>query len=1076
MTTRSLPLRYGVPGALLLLALALTAFAFVNDWLRADGTVEELTRRRAIALGSVASPTLERLLGRGDVHLAAAEVARMVVVPNLNRALVLDETNRVQGATDFTLPGQALRETTAAVAEPLVARARETKSAQTEITRDRATLRAAFPFPLSPLPGELRASRLAVFYTETNLGALLRVEREGIVRRTLVMGMVTLLFCFAAGVYFHTGFARRLDHLVAGVTAYSSRSPRPPVSAEGQDELARIGQAVNEMAANLTAQTAALRESEQRSRGVLETALDAIITVDAKGVVLEFNPAAEKIFGYRRDAALGRQMAELIVPPALRDAHFKGFQRYLSTGEARLLGKRMEVPALRSDGTQFEVELAITRIAQAGAPLFTAYLRDITEHKRAQARVEHLNRVYSVLIDINQNIVREKNSRAMLENACRITVVKGEFRMAWIGIRDAPGRPMSITAHAGADEDTLNILRAMLGDEPQDGACAFTSHALQTGQHGVCNDIACDPRTASWREPLLQRGYRSMASLPVKAGDTVIGTFNLYAGEPDFFDEDELRLLDQLATDISFALEVARQEAERRKAEDELRWRTAFFEAQVNSALDGILVVDHQGKTILQNERFNQLWKIPRHIAEDGDDAAQAQFATSRTKNPAQFIERVRHLYAHLDEVSRDEVELLDGTILDRYSSPVRDQAGKHFGRIWAFRDITEQRKLEEQFRQSQKMEAIGQLAGGVAHDFNNILAVIMMQAEVTGLVENLPAEVRDDLRQIRASAERAANLTRQLLLFSRKQVMQPCQLDLNEVVSSLAKMLQRIIGVDVRLQLNLCPRPLLTRADAGMLDQVLMNLVVNARDAMPGGGQLFIETSEKVFTAAEAATIPEAAPGSHVCLRVTDTGSGIPPEILARVFEPFFTTKEPGKGTGLGLATVFGIVKQHDGALTVESEVGQGTTFRIFLRAQEVTAQSRAQESIKPQPRGGTETILLVEDEASVRRLTRVVLERAGYRVLEAAQGVEALQIWEREAPTIHLLLTDIVMPEGLSGLELAARLQTNKPGLRVIFTSGYSEEIAGRELALQEGQNFLQKPASPQHILETVRRCLDG
>jgi CheY-like chemotaxis protein len=253
------------------------------------------------------------------------------------------------------------------------------------------------------------------------------------------------------------------------------------------------------------------------------------------------------------------------------------------------------------------------------------------------------------------------------------------------------------------------------------------------------------------------------------------------------------------------------------------------------------------------------------------------------------------------------------------------------------------------------------------------------------------------------------------------------------------------------------------------------MNLVVNARDAMPEGGRLFIETTEIMVTEAEAAACPDASPGRHVCLRVTDTGSGIAPEILARIFEPFFTTKAPGKGTGLGLATVFGIVKQHGGWLAVESAIGKGTTFQVFLAASKAAPSPEAAAE-HPGPRGGAETILLVEDDSAVRLLTRSLLERHGYQVLEAAHGVEALEIWEQQRDKIQLLFTDLVMPEGISGHELAARLRTRNPQLRVIFASGYSGDIAGRELCLQAGQNFIQKPASPYQLLETVRRCLDS
>jgi CheY-like chemotaxis protein len=259
------------------------------------------------------------------------------------------------------------------------------------------------------------------------------------------------------------------------------------------------------------------------------------------------------------------------------------------------------------------------------------------------------------------------------------------------------------------------------------------------------------------------------------------------------------------------------------------------------------------------------------------------------------------------------------------------------------------------------------------------------------------------------------------------------------------------------------------------MLDQLLLNLVINARDAMPRGGRIVIETDAGYFTREEAASSPDAKPGNHVILRVTDTGTGIEPENLPRIFEPFFTTKEPGKGTGLGLPTVFGIVKQHGGWLTVESVAGSGTTFRIHLPASE-NAETRNRETAQTISCEGTETILLVEDEPALRVLTGMVLRRHGYQVLEAEQGVAALRVWNEHSGTIDLLLTDLVMPDGIGGMELAARLRERSSQLRVIFTSGYNADISGRELSLQSGQLFIQKPASPALLLETVRRCLDG
>jgi two-component system, cell cycle sensor histidine kinase and response regulator CckA len=515
---------------------------------------------------------------------------------------------------------------------------------------------------------------------------------------------------------------------------------------------------------------------------------------------------------------------------------------------------------------------------------------------------------------------------------------------------------------------------------------------------------------------------------------------------------------------------------ERKRAEEELLWKTAFLEAQVDSSLDGILVVDDQRRQILQNQRLNDLWKIPPHIAGNKDDAVQVQFVANKTKNPQQFVDKVVYLYSHPDEVSRDEIELIDGTILDRYSSRVRDKAGKYYGRIWTFRDITERRQLEAQFRQSQKMEAFGQLAGGVAHDFNNMLAVILMQAELLKTDEHLTSGHLETATGIINAAQRAANLTRQLLMFSRKETLQLRDLDLGQSIKELAKMLQRTLGEDINIKIISAAQPLFIRADATMMDQVLMNLSVNARDAMPKGGELVFEISAIGFDEITAAQHPLARPGSFVCLSVSDTGSGIPPEVLPRIFEPFFTTKEAGKGTGLGLATVFGIIQQHQGWISVYSEAGHGTTFRIYLpRLTTLSGQPSGQPELASR-RGGDETILLVEDEPLVRNSLRLSLAQLGYRVLEASNGTEALERAKQHPAEIHLLLTDLVMPGGMTGTDLAARLVRDNSSLKVIYTSGYSSGIITGKLSLQEGVNFLNKPFDAHKLAQTVRSCLDN
>lgn len=395
--------------------------------------------------------------------------------------------------------------------------------------------------------------------------------------------------------------------------------------------------------------------------------------------------------------------------------------------------------------------------------------------------------------------------------------------------------------------------------------------------------------------------------------------------------------------------------------------------------------------------------------------------------------------------------------------------------------DITERRQLEEQLRQSQKMDAIGQLAGGVAHDFNNILTAIMMQADYAATTQGTPATVLQLLDDIKAGTKRAASLTRQLLIFSRRQVLQTRRVDLNKIVTNLTEMLQRIVGEDVPLSLELHPGPLSTCADAGLLDQVLLNLVVNARDAMIKGGAITIGTELKTITELDLSAFPDLAPGPHVGIRVADTGSGIAPDILAKIFEPFFTTKEIGKGTGLGLATVFGIVKQHRGSVTVETEPGKGTTFLVLFPADATPDDITEMEnepvpaSLQP-PWGGTETVLLVEDEMIVRRITAMVLRQAGYTVWEAGNGPEALQVWDQATEGVQLLLTDIVMPAGMNGREVAAELQNRKQDLKVILMSGYSLDYSGKELMLQKKQFFIQKPCEPRRLLETVRQALDS
>ena len=384
-------------------------------------------------------------------------------------------------------------------------------------------------------------------------------------------------------------------------------------------------------------------------------------------------------------------------------------------------------------------------------------------------------------------------------------------------------------------------------------------------------------------------------------------------------------------------------------------------------------------------------------------------------------------------------------------------------------------RRSEEQFRQAQKMEAVGRLAGGIAHDFNNLLTVITSYSDI--LLEDLaPQDPRcQDVEEIRKAAASGAGLTRQLLAFSRQQVLQPRVLDVNAVLANAEKLLKRLLGEDIELVTTLTPQLGAVKADPGQLEQVIMNLAVNARDAMPDGGKLTIETANADMDEASVRVHPYAKPGQYVMLAVSDTGSGMDEQTKARIFEPFFTTKEAGKGTGLGLATVYGIVKQSGGFIWVYSEPSHGTTFKIYLPRVDEPVEGLSVPSSSAESLRGAETVLLAEDAAAVRTVARQVLERHGYTVLEAPNGEAALYLATKHHGPIHLLLTDVVMP-GLGGRQLADQLRALRPELKVLYASGYTDDAVVRHGVLKPGIAYLQKPLTPEALARKVREVLNS
>jgi two-component system cell cycle sensor histidine kinase/response regulator CckA len=933
-------------------------------------------------------------------------------------------------------------------------------------------------------------------------------------------------------------------------------------------------------------------------RSIIESSDDAIMGKDLNGIVTSWNKGAEKIFGYTADEMVGASIMRLI-PDDRREEEGKTMET-LSRGESL---DNFETRQRTKGGRLISVSITASPIKDLNGKIIgvSKVAHDITMRKEHEHEIERLSRLYAALSHVNQTIVTLNNREELFTRICRGLVEIGKLRMAWVGWLDAKTRQVIPVAQWGDGMGYLSRVTIYADDRPEGQGPIGT--AIHEERNYICNDFSHDPRTLMWRKMAEQASFQSSASLLIRQGGVICGAITVYAGETDFFQDKEIALLEEAAADISFALDNFVREEARRQAETELRWKTAFLEAQVDSSLDGILVVDDHGKKILQNQCLNELWKIPPEIVGNKDDSAQVEFVADRTKYPREFADKVVYLNTHPDEVSRDEIELIDGTFLDRYSSPVRDQAGKHYGRIWNFRDITERKraeeslrllesavkqskesivitdagldfpgpkiifanpaftqmtgytaaevigksprfmqgprtdkavlrrlrknleqgeafageainyrkdgtefdlewqiaplrdasgkvthfvatqhditerkKLEQQFRQSQKMESIGTLAGGVAHDFNNILAVIQMQAGLLKSEGGLSAAQSELADDIGSAVQRAVGLTRQLLLFSRTEVLQSRDLDLNQNVTEMTKMLKRILGENIAVQLNLAAQPMLLHADAGMMDQVLMNLAVNARDAMLNGGQLVIETAGVEFDEFAATQTALARIGSFVRLSVSDNGCGIPPENLAKIFEPFFTTKGVGKGTGLGLATVFGIAQQHHGWVNVYSEGGHGTTFKVYLPRLSESHDTKIIKKLPATAQTGHETILLVEDEPALRTMMAKSLSRFGYRVLEASTGFKALEVWKEHPAKIHLLLTDLMMPDGMTGKELGQRLLEKNPKLKVIYMSGYSADIVAKDFPLQEGVNFLVKPFQSQKLAETIRDCLDN
>jgi two-component system cell cycle sensor histidine kinase/response regulator CckA len=910
-----------------------------------------------------------------------------------------------------------------------------------------------------------------------------------------------------------------------------------------KDRLDRLGPAVRRALQEAETRRArrrvegALGESEARKAAVLDSVLDCIVTTDANGMVIEFNSAAARTFGYTKDEAIGRSLADLIIPPRFRERYNAGLAHYLATGESPLLGKLVEIMAMRSDGAELPVELAITAIRSGSATLFTGVLRDITARQQAEATRARL----AAIVDSSDDAILSISMDDTI-----LTWNAGAERLYGYTASEMIGRSRALLVPAGQSAELVSIMeRAARGEagEPletrrtrKDKSVVDVSLVISpmtdaTGRITSVSTIARDI-TGRKKAEATVRDERDRAQQYLDTAEVIllkldvegrILLVNRYACAVLGWTADELlgkiwietcvpaRIRDEIRANFlhPFGGELSVSESPVLTRSGEVRlfeWRCRLLrdeEGRVvgsfssgtditgrNLAVELLKKAEERMRFVLEAAGAG-IWDLDfttgvlqwSEILESQHGLRPGTFGGTLEA----FVERVhpqdRDALLKTLKAPRSGANFSiqhravwpDGAV--RWLSGAgRIDAGPHgepVRGVGISLDVTERHTLEEQYQQAQKMEAIGQLAGGVAHDFNNLLTVILGFCEL--LLEDLePDDPRQaEIMEIQTAGARAAGLTRQLLAFSRKEIIQPTLLDLNLIVADIRVMLARLIGEDVTVVVGLGAALAPVKADRGQVEQIVLNLAVNARDAMPNGGTLTIRTANVELDEDYAKTHLAVTPGPYVALTVTDTGTGMTPEVQARLFEPFFTTKGPGKGTGLGLATVHGIAVRSGGSVTVDSEVGRGTSFMVYFPRADAAGLVVAPAPAGDRGHAGVQTVLVVEDSEGLRDLTKRLLERQGYTVLLAANADEARHQFD-EHPSIDLLLTDVVMP-GVSGPELVKELVGLRPTLRVVYMSGYTDEAIVHHGVLDPGIAFLHKPFSSETLGRKIREVLD-
>jgi PAS domain S-box-containing protein len=813
----------------------------------------------------------------------------------------------------------------------------------------------------------------------------------------------------------------------------------------------------NRVEADHLAEIRALQEFNER---IVQSVNDGIVSEDEAGCFTFINPAAAHMLGYAPQELVGKHWMTIIP----EDQH----TRVQIAHEQRARGQtgRYEVDMLRKDGTRLSVLVSDSPLMNGGqfAGTLAAFI-DITDCKRAEAEktamlgeLRRRNRNYHLLNQVVTASALNLKPDDILETVCRELALAFDISRASVALLDVERFVVRVVAEYLGRERSPTLNRVVpVKDHP------MARFLLTQKAPLIAADAPRDPRLASLCADLPRPAPVSLMAVPLAVQDEVIGWLSLETDRRREFPAEEVDLVWSIADQAAGALVRARL------AQDRQRLVTA-----IDQTADAVVVTDAQGEMLYVNPAFERmtgyrqaevLGQSTRILKSGKQDASVYQGLWSAVISGQVWHGRL---------INRRK----DGSLYtaDVAISPVRDDDGAIANYVGIQRDVTRELQLEEQYRQAQKMEAVGRLTAGITHDFNNLLTAINGFAELMQLQLGPADPLYAYVTEILYSGRRAADLTGQLLAFSRKQIIEPRALNLNTVITGMSEMLRRVIGEHIEMKTCLDAGLWPVRADPTQIEQVIANLAVNARDAMPGGGQLSIETANVVLDEGYAAGHLEVRPGEYVLLSVGDTGIGMSDQVKAHLFEPFFTTKEVGKGTGLGLATVHGIVKQSGGHISVCSEEGMGATFKVYLPRDEAAAR----ETTPPQEEilamlPGTETVLLVEDDDRVRSLTLQILQYLGYTVLEARDGGEALERSQEHPGDIHLVLTDVVMP-GMGGGVVAEQLRRTRPSLKVLFMSGYTDD----ETILNHGVSgsrvaFLQKPFGAAALTHKVRQVLD-